>query len=49
MDVLAEQERVFGHDWLEEGTPTPEELRQAVVERPSCGIREAGAPVADHV
>ena len=43
-DVLAEQERVFGHDWLEEHKPSPEELRQAAVERPSCGIPEAAAP-----
>jgi hypothetical protein len=43
-DVLSEQERAFGHDWLEDHTPTSDELRQAAVDRPSCGVPEAATP-----
>lgn len=40
-DVPREQLRVFSHDWLEEHTPTPEELEAAVQELPSNGIPDA--------
>ncbi len=42
-DVPGEQQRVFRHGWLEEPTPTPEALRSAVQELPSCGIPEAAS------
>jgi hypothetical protein len=48
-DVLAEQKRVLGRDWLEEHTPTPVGLWQAAVEHPSCGTPEAAALVDGHV
>jgi hypothetical protein len=40
-NVCGEQQRVFRHDWLEEPTPTPEDLLNAVQQLPSCGIPEA--------
>ena len=39
-NVPAEQHRVFSHNWLDEATPTPDRLRKAVNERPSCGVPE---------
>lgn len=41
-NVPAEQQRVFRHNWQEEGTPLPEALLAAVRQLPSCGIPEAG-------
>ena len=40
-NVSGEQQRVFRHDWLEEPTPTPDDLATAVQKLPSCGIPEA--------
>ena len=38
--IQAEQMRVHGYDWLSLQAPTPEELQQAAIERPSCGPQE---------
>ncbi|ENP8449977.1 hypothetical protein [Vibrio parahaemolyticus] len=40
-DLPLEQHKVFEHPWLEIHTPSPEDLEQAVLRLPSCGIPEA--------
>ncbi len=37
-DLAKEQLDVFALDWIEHGAPKPEELEQAVKERPSRGV-----------
>lgn len=48
-DVPQEQQRVFSADWLDDHTPSPEELEAAVKELPSCGIPEAASIHEDNI
>ena len=49
-DIPRTQMEVFAFDWLEHGSPSAEDLREAVIKVPSCGIASAAkaqdSPVA---
>jgi len=40
-DIPKTQQQVFGFDWLEHGAPSPDQLQEAVNNRPSNGVQLA--------